>query len=1143
MTDLIPINALTDAAALTGTELMPVVQGGETRKAPINGVVAIVQANVQGAVNDVDAAKANKVTLITAAGLVTGGGDLSANRTLTVTEASDADADAGTAGNVVMTPRRATRHLNQRRGAANGVASLGAGGIIPSAQIPSLGTLGAVPESRTVTAGGLVTGGGALTGNVTVTVTEASDAEAAAGTAADKVITPRRLKTVADTKMDKSRQFVGAGLATGGGDGTADRTITVTEASSIETAAGTAGDKVITPRRLKETADTKADKARQLVAAGLVQGGGDLTADRTLTVPEATDAEALAGASGVAAMTPRRVKTTLDNRILLNPADGIAVAVLDDFENVALALTSDGKEMILPWVTLRMEQGKLQFMMSERTADTLTPAITRTVDGKLSFGPDGQQIVFDPASGQLQAGPAIFTYTAKGLVVSDEHGATVGWISADGLSTIIPGLDYDGASGRTAIGPLTLVQKTGGAVALIDDLDQCFAEIGMGTPSFFSGWTLNPDGRLSFGGRDVIVPTSWNSVPVPVPLAYAPDTDTAALIAAQWIAQSFLRRVLQQNTMAIFKRNDAYSHIRKMWIMDANDEQAAGLCWKTKSGTLSKNGTTAGRFIRDRAYTGNLIDFWIGTGYDLSTDTGLTTAGDWLVGIECKTSGDSSVWDIGASDTFKVACRVSGKLRAYLGSSTLCEMATDSPVNIIWFGRQGGQLVMALNGDEFTTFSGAGSVVPAGELRIFGGFGSGALFSNKSIAKAVVMDTGTTLQRQDMVEGWKFWSKQVASYVEPSTSSKPFVTTDQSYRERTSLEIPCKIYNGYGQTLTGSYGTRGYPLGTTGEGAPATPINGRQEGAYASFHQSRDLDKTQTWAFSVVATGAANASMNDPQGERNSDGRAVLLIPSTGPRKTVWGILHHNPTAAPADMRMEPPAFQGYGYTGRPRMFPDGTMRVGYYEMLPNDTGRVYPAGMGCHYYKLEVIDNAIVSTYLSTVPPPDAFSDGDGLPVNNFQEPSFMPLIGGGVICFFRTGLGLMWSRSMDELTWSAPQRLMIDNLGINTSSQARCDLWRHSSGRPILFLCNDPARDNMTMVVGPVGGDGLTWEQAVLVDDRDYCSYPSSCEIFDSIARDVLVSYDLERGRFGTLKRRLINTAQIGLDMVIRDRSSFNI
>ncbi|WP_372013060.1 hypothetical protein [Tistrella mobilis] len=58
-----------------------------------------------------------------------------------------------------------------------------------------------VPDSRRVIAGGLVTGGGALGSDVTVTVTEATAAEMTAGTAAASVATPRRVKGAIDARL------------------------------------------------------------------------------------------------------------------------------------------------------------------------------------------------------------------------------------------------------------------------------------------------------------------------------------------------------------------------------------------------------------------------------------------------------------------------------------------------------------------------------------------------------------------------------------------------------------------------------------------------------------------------------------------------------------------------------------------------------------------------------------------------------------------------------------------------------------------------------------------------------------------------------------------------------------------------------
>lgn len=58
--------------------------------------------------------KANKSTSITASGLATGGGDLYGDRTITVTAASQAEAEAGSATNVVMTPQRDKQAFESR---------------------------------------------------------------------------------------------------------------------------------------------------------------------------------------------------------------------------------------------------------------------------------------------------------------------------------------------------------------------------------------------------------------------------------------------------------------------------------------------------------------------------------------------------------------------------------------------------------------------------------------------------------------------------------------------------------------------------------------------------------------------------------------------------------------------------------------------------------------------------------------------------------------------------------------------------------------------------------------------------------------------------------------------------------------------
>lgn len=113
--------------------------------------------------------------------------------------------------------------------------------------------VGAVPTGRTVTGGGLVTGGGDLSANRTLTVAIASAAEALAGTDNTKALTSASLASILALiagATPSTRTITGAGLAIGGGDLSANRTITVSAATAAEIAAGTRGDVAVTPAGL-----------------------------------------------------------------------------------------------------------------------------------------------------------------------------------------------------------------------------------------------------------------------------------------------------------------------------------------------------------------------------------------------------------------------------------------------------------------------------------------------------------------------------------------------------------------------------------------------------------------------------------------------------------------------------------------------------------------------------------------------------------------------------------------------------------------------------------------------------------------------------------------------------------------------------
>lgn len=81
-------------------------------------------ANAVKLANDNANSRVPRALEVKGGGLVTGGGALTASRTLTVTAASDADAVEGTRGDVALTPKSAKAALDAR---LDGVAALGVG--------------------------------------------------------------------------------------------------------------------------------------------------------------------------------------------------------------------------------------------------------------------------------------------------------------------------------------------------------------------------------------------------------------------------------------------------------------------------------------------------------------------------------------------------------------------------------------------------------------------------------------------------------------------------------------------------------------------------------------------------------------------------------------------------------------------------------------------------------------------------------------------------------------------------------------------------------------------------------------------------------------------------------------------------------
>lgn len=98
--------------------------------------------------------------------------------------------------------------------------------------------------ARTITGGGLVTGGGDLGASRILSVLAATVADVAAGVAADRAVTPASLAGITD------RTITGSGLVTGGGNLKDSRVLSVMAASAADVLAGTAADRAVTPAAL-----------------------------------------------------------------------------------------------------------------------------------------------------------------------------------------------------------------------------------------------------------------------------------------------------------------------------------------------------------------------------------------------------------------------------------------------------------------------------------------------------------------------------------------------------------------------------------------------------------------------------------------------------------------------------------------------------------------------------------------------------------------------------------------------------------------------------------------------------------------------------------------------------------------------------
>ncbi|WP_323010033.1 tail fiber protein [Paracoccus sp. (in: a-proteobacteria)] len=240
-------------------------------------------ANAVKQANDNANGRVRNARTVSAGGLATGGGDLTANRTITVSDATQAEAEAGAITTKAMSPLRVAQAIAARLAA------------------------------RSVLGGGLATGGGTLGSDRTITVTAASQAEAEAGSVSNKAMTPLGVAQAIAARL-AARTISTSGLASGGGALLANQTISVPDATQTEAEAGTIATKAMSPLRVAQAIAARL-AARTISTGGLASGGGNLSANRTISVPDATQAEAEAGTITTKAMSPLRVAQAIAARL------------------------------------------------------------------------------------------------------------------------------------------------------------------------------------------------------------------------------------------------------------------------------------------------------------------------------------------------------------------------------------------------------------------------------------------------------------------------------------------------------------------------------------------------------------------------------------------------------------------------------------------------------------------------------------------------------------------------------------------------------------------------------------------------------------------------------------------------------------
>ena len=263
------------------------------------------------------AGKASSTRLLTAGTGLSGGGDLSADRSFSVAFASQAQAQAGTDAVTSCSPLRVHQAISART--INELTSTATDSPLSAAQGKALND-NKVPNSRQVIAGTGLAGGGDLSASRTLSVAFASQPQAEAGTADAVVMSPLRTAQAMASKVDATRAINTSsttGLA-GGGALNADRNLALTGQALAVHQLNTSG--------LITRTGTGTVAARSITGSnGITVANGDgVSANPVISPTVASQAEAEAGVISTKLMTPERVAQAI---AVLGPSTQVVLEV------------------------------------------------------------------------------------------------------------------------------------------------------------------------------------------------------------------------------------------------------------------------------------------------------------------------------------------------------------------------------------------------------------------------------------------------------------------------------------------------------------------------------------------------------------------------------------------------------------------------------------------------------------------------------------------------------------------------------------------------------------------------------------------------------------------------------------------------